>query len=91
MIYIHMTSTALFLEEAVKISSKHPEYLPQHNGIINFEKRRMFAQFISLVQCYQSIAFALTPVQSLQDKLLTMKLELTEQELNQLSWQAEMP
>jgi len=85
-----MTSIALFLEEAVRINSKHPEYLPLHNGVINFEKKRMFAQFISLVQCYQSIAYALTPVQSLQDKLLTMKLELTEQELNQLSWQAEM-
>jgi len=85
-----LLSIALFLEEAAKINSKHPENLPQHNGVINFEKRRLFAQFISLVQCYQSMAYALTPVQSLQDKLLTMKLELTEKELSQLSWQAEM-
>lgn len=68
----------------------HPDFIPEKNKVINFEKRRLVAQFITLVQCYQSVPYSLTAIQSLQDKLLTMQLQLTEQELLQLSWQSEM-
>jgi len=78
------------IKDASKVVVDHPDFLPQKNKVINFEKRRLFAQLITLVQCYQCVPYTLTAVQSLQDKLLTMELQMTEQELLQLSWQSEM-
>lgn len=68
----------------------HSDFVPDKNKVINFEKRRMVAQLITLLQCYQSVPYSLTAVESLQDKLLTMEINMTEQELLRLSWQSEM-
>ena len=81
---------ALLIEDASKIMTDHDDFIPEKNKVIDYEKRRLFAQLIVLVQCYQSVPYLLTAVQSLQDKLLTMELCITEQELLQLSWQSEM-
>lgn len=81
---------ALLVEDGSNFMTGQSDFLPEKNGVINFEKRRQFAQFLTLVQYYQSIPYSLTAVHSLQDKLLTMELNMTEQELLQLSWQSEM-
>ena len=85
-----MIFIALITEEASKIMTDHSDFLPEKNEVVNFEKRRLLAQLITLVQCYQSVPYSFTPVHSLQDKLLTMEVHTTEKELLQLSWQSEM-
>lgn len=77
-------------EEASKIMTDNCDLLPEKIEVVNFEKRRLLAQLITLVQCYQSVPYSFTPVHSLQDKLLTMEVHTTEKELLQLSWQSEM-
>lgn len=81
---------ALITEEVSKILTDNSDFLSENSEVVNFEKRRLLAQSITLLQCYQSVPYSFTPVQSLQDKLLTMEVHTTEQELLQLSWQSEM-